>query len=410
MKNKITIVGINFWPEDTAIGLYTYQLANFYREQGLEVNVITGFPYYPEWKINSEYRSKKTYYEESINGIKIYRFKQYVPKKPIFFKRILHLLHFTLGSFINLFKIKKTDVVLCVVPFIGCVLIGKFLAKLKGAKLWVHIQDFEFDAVRDSNLVDEKTDKNIIFRILFYVESKLLNSADLLSTISFSMLKKLKGKTKIKIEKKLLPNWVDQNFIVPEGHKKHSYLKSDKFKILYSGNIGEKQDWDFFIKFAKELDKEKDIQIIVVGNGSKRYWLEEKLLDLENIWFYNPVAYSELSDLLCSADLHILFQKVNLIDTVMPSKILAMMASKRPSLITGSLKSEVAKVIIESKGGKFFETNTTTDVLNYVYELKSNKKLINNYGENSRSYIVEKFSKNQILNQFIITFRNLSNS
>jgi colanic acid biosynthesis glycosyl transferase WcaI len=410
MKNKITIVGINFWPEDTAIGLYTYQLANFYREQGLEVNVITGFPYYPEWRINSEYRSKKTYYEESINGIKIYRFKQYVPKKPIFFKRILHLLHFTLGSFINLFKIKKTDVVLCVVPFIGCVLIGKFLAKLKGAKLWVHIQDFEFDAVRDSNLVDEKTDKNIIFRILFYVESKLLNSADLLSTISFSMLKKLKGKTKIKIEKKLLPNWVDQNFIVPEGHKKHSYLKSDKFKILYSGNIGEKQDWDFFIKFAKELDKEKDIQIIVVGNGSKRYWLEEKLLDLENIWFYNPVAYSELSDLLCSADLHILFQKVNLIDTVMPSKILAMMASKRPSLITGSLKSEVAKVIIESKGGKFFETNTTTDVLNYVYELKSNKKLINNYGENSRSYIVEKFSKNQILNQFIITFRNLSNS
>jgi colanic acid biosynthesis glycosyl transferase WcaI len=410
MKNKITIVGINFWPEDTAIGLYTYQLANFYREQGLEVNVITGFPYYPEWRINSEYRSKKTYYEESINGIKIYRFKQYVPKKPIFFKRILHLLHFTLGSFINLFKIKKTDVVLCVVPFIGCVLIGKFLAKLKGAKLWVHIQDFEFDAVRDSNLVDEKTDKNIIFRMLFYVESKLLNSADLLSTISFSMLKKLKGKTKIKIEKKLLPNWVDQNFIVPEGHKKHSYLKSDKFKILYSGNIGEKQDWDFFIKFAKELDKEKDIQIIVVGNGSKRYWLEEKLLDLENIWFYNPVAYSELSDLLCSADLHILFQKVNLIDTVMPSKILAMMASKRPSLITGSLKSEVAKVIIESKGGKFFETNTTTDVLNYVYELKSNKKLINNYGENSRSYIVEKFSKNQILNQFIITFRNLSNS
>ena len=410
MKNKITIVGINFWPEDTAIGLYTYQLANFYREQGLEVNVITGFPYYPEWRINSEYRSKKTYYEESINGIKIYRFKQYVPKKPIFFKRILHLLHFTLGSFINLFKIKKTDVVLCVVPFIGCVLIGKFLAKLKGAKLWVHIQDFEFDAVRDSNLVDKKTDKNIIFRMLFYVESKLLNSADLLSTISFSMLKKLKGKTKIKIEKKLLPNWVDQNFIVPEGHKKHLYLKSDKFKILYSGNIGEKQDWDFFIKFAKELDKEKDIQIIVVGNGSKRYWLEEKLLDLENIWFYNPVAYSELSDLLCSADLHILFQKVNLIDTVMPSKILAMMASKRPSLITGSLKSEVAKVIIESKGGKFFETNSTKDVLNYVYELKSNKKLINNYGENSRSYIVEKFSKNQILNQFIITFRNLSNS
>ena len=166
--------------------------------------------------------------------------------------------------------------------------------------------------------------------------------------------------------------------------------------------------WDFFIKFAKELEKEKDVQIIVVGNGSKRYWLEEKLLDLENIWFYSPVAYSELSDLLCSADLHILFQKVNVIDTVMPSKILAMMASEKPSLITGSLKSEVAKVLIESKGGKFFETNNTQDVLQYVYELKSDKTLINKYGKNARSYIVKEFSKNQILNQFIKTFRNLS--
>ena len=285
---------------------------------------------------------------------------------------------------------------------------GKLLSKTKGAKLWIHIQDFEFDAVTDSNLIDEKSEKNFIFRILFYFESKLFNSADLLSTISTSMVKKLTGKTKIAAEKKLLPNWVDPNFILPKEHKKHSYLKSEKFKILYSGNIGEKQDWDFFIKFAKELEKEKDVQIIVVGNGSKRYWLEEKLLDLENIWFYNPVAYSELSDLLCSADLHILFQKVNVIDTVMPSKILAMMASEKPSLITGSFKSEVAKVLNESNGGKFFETNNTQDVLQYVYDLKSDKTLINKYGMNARKYIVEEFSKDKILNQFLKTFKKLS--
>jgi colanic acid biosynthesis glycosyl transferase WcaI len=92
----------------------------------------------------------------------------------------------------------------------------------------------------------------------------------------------------------------------------------------------------------------------------------------------------------------------------MPSKILAMMVSEKPSLITGSLKSEVAKVLIESKGGEFFETNNTQDVLNYVYELKSDKTLINKYGKNARNYIVKEFSKNQILNQFLKTFRNLS--
>lgn len=408
MKKKITIIGINYFPEDTAIGLYTSQLAEFLYKNDIEVTVVTGFPYYPSWRINKEYASKTTFFEDNINGIKVFRYKQYVPKKPTFIKRIFHLVDFSIGSFFNLLKVKKTDAVLCIVPFIGSVLLGKLLSKTRGAKLWIHIQDFEFDAVTDSNLIDEKSEKNFIFRILFYFESKLFNSADLLSTISTSMVKKLTGKTKIAAEKKLLPNWVDPNFILPKEHKKHSYLKSEKFKILYSGNIGEKQDWDFFIKFAKELEKEKDVQIIVVGNGSKRYWLEEKLLDLENIWFYNPVAYSELSDLLCSADLHILFQKVNVIDTVMPSKILAMMASEKPSLITGSLKSEVAKVLNESNGGKFFETNNTQDVLQYVYELKSDKTLINKYGMNARKYIVEEFSKDKILDQFLKTFKKLS--
>ena len=408
MKKKITIIGINYFPEDTAIGLYTSQLAEFLHKNDIEVTVVTGFPYYPSWRINKEYASKTTFFEDNINGIKVFRYKQYVPKKPTFIKRIFHLVDFSIGSFFNILKVKKTDVVLCIVPFIGSVLLGKLLSKTKGAKLWIHIQDFEFDAVTDSNLIDEKSEKNFIFRILFYFESKLFNSADLLSTISTSMVKKLTGKTKIAAEKKLLPNWVDPNFIFPKEHKKHSYLKSEKFKILYSGNIGEKQDWDFFIKFAKELEKEKDVQIIVVGNGSKRYWLEEKLLDLENIWFYNPVAYSELSDLLCSADLHILFQKVNVIDTVMPSKILAMMASEKPSLITGSFKSEVAKVLNESDGGKFFETNNIQDVLQYAYDLKSDKTLINKYGMNARKYIVEEFSKDKILNQFLKTFRKLS--
>jgi len=408
LKKSITIIGINYYPEDTAIGLYTSQLANYFNENNIEVNVITGFPYYPAWRIQEDYTSKNTFLVENINGISVYRYKQYVPKKPTFFSRILHLLDFSFGSFVNILKIKETDVVLCVVPFIGSVFLGKILSKIKKAKLWIHIQDFEFDAVSDSNLVQNKTNKNVIFRGLFWIEKKLLKSADLLSTISSSMISKLQKK--VKSEEKctrLLPNWADSNFIKPQAYKTHKYLASLKFKILYSGNIGEKQDWEFFIKFVKELESIEDIEIIVVGNGSKRIWLEEKLLDLNNIFFYNPVKYSELSNLLCSADLHILFQKTNVIDTVMPSKILAMMSSKKPSLITGNKKSEVSSIIQESKSGKYFETKDVSEVLEFVHQLKSDSSLQDEYGNNARKFVSEKFSKTNILNQFIDTFNKL---
>ncbi|ARV15519.1 WcaI family glycosyltransferase [Polaribacter sp. SA4-12] len=408
MNKSITIIGINYYPEDTAIGLYTSQLAEYFNEKNIDVTVVSGFPYYPAWRITDEYKSKKTFYSENINGIKILRYKQYVPKNPTFLKRILHLLDFSLGTFINILKIKETDVVICVVPFIGSVFLGKILAKSKKAKLWVHVQDFEFDAVSDSNLVENKTNKNFVFKGLFWVEKKLLKSADLLSTISSSMISKLHEKVKLRPEsKKLLPNWVDSNFIKPEDYKVHRYLTSSKFKILYSGNIGEKQDWVFFIEFVKELECIDDIEIIVVGNGSKRIWLEEQLLDLDNIYFYSPVKYSELSNLLCSADLHVLFQKIDVIDTVMPSKILAMMSSEKPSLITGNLKSEVYSIIRKSNSGKYFETSDICDVLEFVKKLKLDKPLQEEYGKNARTFVSENFSKTKILNQFMDTFEKL---
>lgn len=409
MKKKITIIGINYFPEDTAIGLYTSQLADFLNENNIEVTVITGFPYYPAWRINKEYISKKTFFKEDINGIKVLRYKQYVPKKPSFIKRIIHLVDFSIGTFFNILKVKNTDVVLCIVPFIGSVFLGKILSKLRRAQLWVHIQDFEFDAVSDSNLIENKTNEGFVFKRLFWVEKKLLNSSDLLSTISSSMISKLNNKvTKSDIIQKLLPNWVDSSFIKPEEYSTHEFLKSSKFKILYSGNIGEKQDWEFFIKFVKLLEPIEDIEIIIVGNGSKRVWLEEKLLDLDNIYFYSPVQYSELSNLLCSADLHILFQKNNVIDTVMPSKILAMMSSKKPSIITGNLKSEVASIIESSKAGKYFESEDIKGVVNFVKILKDDKLLMEEYGENARNFVSSKFSKTEILNEFKRTFLELT--
>ena len=67
MKKKITIIGINYFPEDTAIGLYTSQLAEFLYKNDIEVTVVTGFPYYPSWRINKEYASKTTFFEDNID-------------------------------------------------------------------------------------------------------------------------------------------------------------------------------------------------------------------------------------------------------------------------------------------------------------------------------------------------------
>ena len=407
MKTNITLIGINFYPEDSSTGLYSTQMAE-HLAQSHKLEVITGFPYYPEWEIRKEYEDKPTFLTETKKDITIYRYKQYVPKSPTFKTRTLHLLDFTFGSMRNLFKVKKTDLVIVVVPFTSTIFLGKLLAFFKGAKLWVHIQDFEVDAILDSGISNnDKGLKKWLFHLLFWIEHKLLNSADIVSTISYGMISKLESKTDT--PSYFFPNWVDENFINPETAVQHELMNSDKFKVLYSGNIGAKQDWDFFLKVVEYFKEHNNIEFIIVGAGAKKEWLVEQTKAYENVVHHMPVEYATLPDLLCSADLHILFQKNDVIDSVMPSKLLGMMASERASLVTGSVESEVAKVFAKSKGGYFYDSDCFDEVVNAITELSVDQQKAKEMGVNARSYIVEHFSASKVLANFEEKVREIIN-
>lgn len=398
MKNNITLIGINFYPEDSSTGLYSTQMAERLTEK-YKVEVITGFPYYPEWKIRPEYQNKFCYLEETKDDIAIFRYKQYVPKKPTFKNRIIHLLDFTLGSIRNVFKVKKSDLVICVVPFTSSIALGLLLAKLRGAKVWVHIQDFELDAAVESGLAGEqKFLKAKIFKGLFWLESKLLNKADIVSTIGYGMLEKLETKTSA--PNYFFPNWIDENFIDPQKATRHGIMTLEKFKVLYSGNIGAKQDWDFFLQIIDHFKDENNIEFIVVGAGAKKEWLVEQTKEYVKVKHYMPVGYATLPDLLCSADLHILFQKNDVVNTVMPSKLLGMMASAVPSIVTGSLESEVAKIFDVSNGGYFYDSECLDEVVQAIKLLSSHSEQATSMGNNARTYVVEHFSSSKVLANF----------
>ena len=132
----------------------------------------------------------------------------------------------------------------------------------------------------------------------------------------------------------------------------------------------------------------------------KKEWLIENTKEFNNIKHYMPIEYNTLANLLCSANLHILFQKNDVVDTVMPSKLLGMMASALPSVVTGSLDSEVAKVFTKSKGGYFFDANNLKEVVEAIEELLINSDLSKQMGKNAREYIVENFSASSVLKNF----------
>lgn len=397
---NITIISNNYYPEDSGIGLYSSEMAEFLAKNH-NVSVITAFPYYPQWEIYKEYQSKGDYYRESINNVEILRFKAYTPKKPTFFTRVLQMIHFFIGSLYNVLKIKKSDVIIVVVPFTISIILGYILKIRRGGKLIIHTQDFEFDAAFETGIL-----KNKLFQKIFLkAENKLYSISSLNSTISYGMIEKLK--VKHSLNNYYFPNWIDANIINPSKSKRITFYNHDKFNILYSGNIGKKQDWDLFLTFAKELEQHTKIHINLVGDGASKDEVIKSISELKNITYKEPVLYSELNNLLCNADIHILFQKDAVIDTVMPSKILGMMASAKASIVTGHKDSEIKNIFEKSQGGFYFPNTQFNSVIEKVIYLADNKEILDKIGQNARSYITSQFSKENILNKFSEKIKNL---
>jgi colanic acid biosynthesis glycosyl transferase WcaI len=399
----ITFISLNFFPEQTAIGLYSTQWAQYLEARGAKVTVISAFPYYPQWKIHLNYKNRKTYDEEYLGSIRILRYKQYTPASPNFLKRIIHIIDFTLGSRFNFRKIEQCDTVISVIPFTSSAWLGNMLSRKHKAKHWVHIQDFEFDAAFQSGLTTaNKEGKGYVHRQLMKLERNILNQADKVSTISHNMLTKLALKTKTATY--YLPNWVEAAAL--QDTATHPFFTSKKFKILYSGNIGDKQDWPFFLKVITQLDF-RLYEVVIVGDGSQKKRLEEALKTYPSMRIHPPVPFVELASLLSSADVHILFQKTSVLDTVMPSKVLGMMASKKPSIVTGHPEAEVGAVLQKSQGGYYIASNDVKDILYALSVLREHQGKAQKMGEQARAYVLENYAKLAILDAFCQELREL---
>jgi len=323
---RILVIGINFSPELTGIGKYTGEMVQWLVKEGYSCNVITGFPYYPDWKIKDPYKGF-FYKKEFTEGgrLKIYRCPLYVPKAPNGLKRVLHDASFFLSSLliVIIFLLKKRNQhIICIAPPFHIGFLALFYRLIKGGKIIYHIQDMQIEAARDLKVLKP----DWIFTFLFALEKVILSHVDIISTISQGMLKKVSAKVNKPVI--LFPNWAETEALFPmpkneELKKELGFDPQDKI-ILYSGAIGEKQGLESLIRVAKQVEDNRNIKIVICGAGPYKdkliHFAKENMLT--NIRFLPLQGKDVFNSFLNLADAHLVLQKKEAGDLVMPSKLL----------------------------------------------------------------------------------------
>ncbi len=237
---KVLIVGLNYAPEPIGIGPYTTGLAEWLAANGHDVEVIAGRPYYPQWRVYPGFGGSGWRRTDEA-GVGVSRCWHYVPQVPGGAKRILHHLTFTLTAFpVALWRAlrDRPDAVLCVAPSIMSVLPARLAAWLGGAKLWLHLQDFEVEAAFATGMVKGPR----LARILIAAERAVLRMADMVSSISPQMVARLIDKGVKPGSAYELRNWANAlpGKSAGPGFREEWGLGSRQV-ILYSGNIARKQ-------------------------------------------------------------------------------------------------------------------------------------------------------------------------
>jgi colanic acid biosynthesis glycosyl transferase WcaI len=364
---RILIYSINYFPELTGIGKYNGEMADWLANQGHEVVIITAPPYYPWWRVQQPYRSW-IYRTELINKVKVHRCPLLVPSRPTGAKRLLHLFSFALTSIpvllIQLFK--RPDIIVVLEPTLFCVPAALGLARLSGARTWLHVQDFEVDAAWGLGLVKAKA----AGRTAAKIERWLMNCFDRVSTISDSMLERLVTKGIMQEKTVLLSNWVDAQDIFPlpkaSIYRAELGIEDNKFVALYSGNMGEKQGLEILLAAARSLQAESRLLFVLCGTGAARARLMQIGMGLHNVRWLPLQPVEKLNELLNLADVHLLPQRADAADWCMPSKLLGMLASGRPVLATAHPGTQLAKMV--SSCGKVVEPDNAQKVAQGLLE------------------------------------------
>ena len=409
---RILIHSMSYAPDLISTGKYIGEMGEWLAQRGHEVRVVTAPPYYPAWQLGEGYSAGR-YRRERVAGADVWRCPLWVPSEPTGAKRLLHLASFAASSFPMMLSQRtwRPDVVLVTEPPLFCVTQAKLAARLSGAKTWLHILDFEVDAALQLGMLRG----NRMSRVLYGIEYLVMRNIDRTSTISQSMQRRILEKGIPEDRVCLFPNWADTEFVRPllpdRGIRREFGAGPDDVLVLYAGNMGEKQGLELVLDVAARLRGRTSIKFAMVGGGAAWQKLQRAAdqRKLANLRFFPVQSLERLPLMLAAGDIHLIVQRREAADLVMPSKLTNILAAGRPSIATVDPDTAVYDVLQGHDCGLTPPPESATELATSIAALAEDAGLRKRLGQNARRYADLYLQKDEILSAFEAELRSLVN-
>ena len=405
MATGILLITQWFDPEPSFKGLV---FASELVRQGFEVEVVTGFPNFPGGKLYPGYRLKWLQ-REKIDGVLVTRVPLYPSHDQSAIRRVLNYVSFGTSALLyGLLGAKKPDVIYAYHPPLTVGIAAVFIRFFRRVPVVYDIQDMWPDTLRATGMIANPRALSLVNKVCAWV----YRHVDHIVVLSpgFKRLLAERGVADHKVG--VIYNWCDEaSLSSPSGEETVVLPYSDKFRILFAGNMGKAQALDAVLDAAKLIaGKYPQICFVFIGGGVELECLKEvaRKNELDNVHFLPAVPMAEMGSLLAEADaLLVHLKKDPLFEITIPSKIQAYMAVGKPILM--AVDGDAAELVKTGKCGFIAEPEDSESIAAATIMLfKSDASVRFTMGESGRNFYQQHLSLSIGVNHFGEIFKRLA--
>lgn len=394
---RLLIVSQYFWPESFRI----VDVAKTLAEKGVQVEILTGKPNYPQGKIFDGYKASGCQ-RETHDGNEVHRVPL-LARGRSGVRLALNYLSFIFSGLAFgpwMLRGKKFDVIFVYAPSpILQALPAIFLGWLKGCPVVLWVQDLWPESLSATGHIKNKRVLKFVEAIVRYIYRKV----DLLlvqSEAFVAPVSALASGTPVRY----FPNSVDGSFSSPSTGSGLEIAGMDaSFSVLFAGNIGTAQAVEVIVDAAVLLREHSAIQFVVVGDGSRREWMAQQVLEhgLTNLHLPGRFPIETMPGLMQKASaLLVTLADQEIFRHTIPSKIQAYLAAGRP--ILASLDGEGAKLISDANAGVAVPAEDgaalASAILQMYQSLPDERKKM---GVNGAAYFKQHFEHDMLVDRLI---------
>jgi colanic acid biosynthesis glycosyl transferase WcaI len=397
---RILLIHRHFWPDTPPYAAMLRSIGKRFVDEGHDVVVFSSQPSY---KSGAGLDRRPAI--ESLDGMVVHRISLFGPQHKNIVFTFLNVLYFPLRTF--LFCLLSTRVGLIMASTAPPVLVGfaaAMGAKLRGTAFFYHCMDIHPEIGRISG----EFRNPLLFRFLRRLDSISCGIARQVVVLSADMKKSLLARPHMDASNIVVIN----NFPMPLHGETvtpaNGLLKApDKFRIVFTGNIGRFQALENFVAAMAKLSHYPQIELVFVGEGKALHGLRERAAGAKNVNFVSHKPVSIARSMMANADLGIVSLESEIYRYAFPSKTMAYLAEGCPLIVSVERNSELVDMVESRNVGIWVERNSPQAIANAIESLYLNRERHQQMRANAKLVAEERFSEKVVMDEWLESIDNI---